>query len=346
MVKIFRGDEFIDRDNEIEFLKNKFKSLPSRILWIYGPKSTGKTTLIEYIVENELLKDKSLNVKYINFRGKMIGSYDTFIDSILEEKNEESETELNRSYNLGMFKLEAKTLKKYKENKINLFDYLINEFKGKKNILIIDEIQVLENIYIDKEKLLLNEFLNLCVRLTKELHLSHIVILTSNTIFLEQIYNNAKLKNTSEFRLIKHLDYKTIEEWLKIKNFKENEIKLIYEYLGGDIARIKKLIDNLQYSKSLEEYLKFEAIMARSEIKLFIEQSKLYEKKEEMKKLNFIMDEIIKNNLFDNNKFDGYLDIISKLCEIEILFYDPVVNITYPNSQIYKKAYELIKEKQ
>ena len=344
MVKIFRGDEFIDRDNEIEFLKNKFKSLPSRILWIYGPKSTGKTTLIEYIVENELLKDKSLNVKYINFRRKTIYNYDSFLDAVLEEKDEERETELNRSYNLGMFKLEAKTLKKYKENKINLFDYLVEEFKGKKNILIIDEIQILEDIYMSEEKLLLNEFLNFCVALTKEMHLAHIVILTSNTIFLEKIYNNAKLKKTSEFRLIKHLDYKIIEEWLKIKNFKEDEIKLIYEYLGGCIADIKKLIDNLQYSKSLEEYLKFEAIMSRSEIEIFIEQNQLSD--EEIKQLSFVFDTILKEKQFSHSKYKGYLKIVAKLCEIEILFYDPVVNITYVNSEIYKKAYELMKENQ
>jgi len=341
MVKIFRGDEFIDRENEIEFFKDKFKSLPSRILWVYGPKSTGKTTIIEYIVENELLKDKSLNVKYINFRGKTIYNYDSFLDAILEEKEDnESQTELNRIYNFWTFKLEAKTLKKYKEKKVNLFDELIKEFIGKKNILIIDEIQVLEDIYIDDEKLLLNEFLNLCVRLTKELHLSHVVILTSNTIFLEQIYNNAKLKKTSEFKRISHLDYEIIKKWLKMKNFNDKDIELIYGYLGGCIADIKKLIDNLKYAKSLEEYLKTETIMARSEIELFMEQSKLSQ--EETDKLFFVFRKILEENEFNNSKYKGYLDIISKLCEIEILFYDPAVNITYPNSQIYKKAFEIL----
>ena len=54
--KEFRGDEFIDRDKEIEFFLDYFKENPRRILWIYGPKSTGKTTLIEYIVEKALTK--------------------------------------------------------------------------------------------------------------------------------------------------------------------------------------------------------------------------------------------------------------------------------------------------
>ena len=110
----------------MKFVKDFFSKQPKRILWIYGPKSTGKTTLIEYIVENELFEDFKLfksskyNVKYINFRRKVIANYDHFIDAILEEKDDSYEysNELNRSYNLlGVFKLDAKTLTKYKQNK-------------------------------------------------------------------------------------------------------------------------------------------------------------------------------------------------------------------------------------
>ena len=60
MIKIFRGVEFIDREKEIEFFLNYFNQNPERILWVYGPKSTGKTTLIEYIIENELDKNKAI----------------------------------------------------------------------------------------------------------------------------------------------------------------------------------------------------------------------------------------------------------------------------------------------
>jgi len=72
--RFFRGEPFIDREKEIEFLKKFFEDKPRRILFLYGPKSTGKTTLIEYVIENELFEDFKLfksqkyNVKYINFR--------------------------------------------------------------------------------------------------------------------------------------------------------------------------------------------------------------------------------------------------------------------------------------
>ena len=55
-IRQYRGEDFIDRDKEMEFFLDYFKENPRRILWVYGPKSTGKTTLIEYIVEKALTK--------------------------------------------------------------------------------------------------------------------------------------------------------------------------------------------------------------------------------------------------------------------------------------------------
>jgi len=80
-IKEFRNDEFVNRIEEIEYLKQRFEKTPKEILWLYGPKSTGKTTLIEYVIEKELTSDLKIFskywIKYINFRGLMIGSYDS-----------------------------------------------------------------------------------------------------------------------------------------------------------------------------------------------------------------------------------------------------------------------------
>jgi len=207
VIKQFRGEEFVDREKEINFFLGYFKTNPKRVMWVYGPKSTGKTTLIEYILEKRL-DPKAYNIKYLNFRRTLISSFDNFVESFIEEKDiDESQTELNRNYNLfGLFKLEAKTLKNIKENRKNLFNYLIEELskEKRKNIFIVDEIQSLQDIYMNGNKKLLNEFLNFCVALTKETHLSHVLILTSNTIFLNLIYNNAKMKATSDFKFIDH----------------------------------------------------------------------------------------------------------------------------------------------
>jgi len=341
-IREFRGVEFVDREKEIEFFLNYFNQKPERILWVYGPKSTGKTTLIEYIIENEL--DNNKTIRYINFRGILIGSYDNFLNSLLEEK-EEIKTELNRTYNIfNLFKLEAKTLKQIKEDRKNLFNYLIEEFKKtKNNIFIIDEIQTLQDIYINGERLLLNEFLNFCVRLTKETHLSHIAILTSNTLFLEKIYNNSKLKETSDFKLIDHLEYEVVKEWLKTKGFSEEEIDLIYDYLGGSAPRIKKLLYHYKYFNSLKEYLEEEVEITKNEIifeknritnkefNLFLEIAKVI-----VDKGSYIFDED------DEKKRRELKEVIERFCEVEILFFDPLKNLVRASSRIYIKAFEKI----
>ena len=56
----------------------------------------------------------------------------------------------------------------------------------------------------------------------------------------------------------------------------------------------------------------------------------------------FVAKEIVKNSFFDNSKYEGYLEIISKFCEVEILFFDPIEYKTYANSKIYIKAFEKI----
>jgi len=348
-IKKFRGVDFINREKECEFFLNYFKNKPERVMWVYGPKSTGKTTLIEYILENEL-NSKEYWIKYLNLRGQMVSTYENFIYSFFDEldEDEDIQTELNRNYDIKIFKLEAKTIKKIKEHKKNLFVELINELQKikKKKILIIDEIQTLQYIYMNGGKLLLNEFLNFCVRLTKETHLSHVLILTSNTIFLTQIYNNAKMKGTSDFKLIDHLPYGEIEAWLISKDlgFRVEDVKLIYDYLGGSVALIKKLIDFRKEYNSLKEQLEEMAEIAKNEI--------IFEKNRDLTNKEFeiflqLAKIIVKNGsfIFDENDEEKRKDlkkIIHRFCDVEILFFDPIKNRVTANSRIYVKAFERI----
>ena len=55
-----------------------------------------------------------------------------------------------------------------------------------------------------------------------------------------------------------------------------------------------------------------------------------------------MIDKIVKEDCFDNKKYKGYLEIISKFCEVEILFFDPIEYKTYANSRIYVKAFEML----
>jgi AAA+ ATPase superfamily predicted ATPase len=342
---IFREKRLIDREKEIEFFKGWFEKLPEEILWVYGPKSTGKTTLIEYIIERELFDDFKLfksekyNIKYINFRAKMIGNYDMFLQSLITPND--VEIDVTSSINLGIFKMDIKRYKAIQDKRLNFFDELMEEFKksNKKNILVIDEIQKLEDIYIDKDKQLLKEFLNFCIRLTKETHISHVVILSSNTIFLERIYNDAKMKVTSKFYKINHLDKDTTIEWLKEENFSDEDISLIWEYLGGCIPLIQRMMRNKDRFNSLEEFLKDQQLGAWSEIIDYLQTDSTQEERELFRQIS---KEILLNGKYILMGDDLQIEkqLIEKWCEKEILFFEPRTREVRGNNRLYEKGLE------
>jgi AAA+ ATPase superfamily predicted ATPase len=346
----FRGKKLINREDEIKFIKEWFEKIPDEVLWIYGPKSCGKTTLIEYIVENELFDDYKLFksdkywVKYINLRGKLLSSYDIFVNSFIMPEDEKIDEKLGIELNLGMFRINYELYEKIKEKKVDLFDVLINQLKRvkKRPILIIDEIQVLEDIYINGDRELLKEFLNFCVRLTKELHLAHVVILSSNTIFIEQIHNDSKLKKTSRFYKIDYLDKQTTFKWLKEEGFSDSEIELIWEYLRGDIAYIQRLIRDRKEFPTLKDYLENQQKLAFSEIIDFIQRGGFTKQEKEIFKN--ICKKILHTGfyLLNEEDNDAELKIAEKWGEKEILFFDPLTRKVTGNTRLYEKGMELL----
>ena len=351
-IETYRGAPFVDREEEIEFFVDWFSDVPQRILWVYGPKSSGKTTVIEYVVENKLLKNRSNYwIKYINLRGKLIASYKSFLDALIVPEEVYKEIlEKNFKLTLGMFAFSSKKIKEIKKQQRNLFDVLFEEIAkekdlGKQPILIIDEIQKLRDIYIQNgngERELLKEFLNFCVRLTKETHLSHVVILTSNTVFIERIYNDARMKETSDFKKVDHLSKEKVENWLKIEKFTPEEIELVWEYLGGSIPRLLKAIKVKMKGYNLEEFLKREAWLAYTEIVDYLIE---FDEKERQYFIK-VGEDIIKKGFYSIEKINkDQKKFLQKWAEKEILFYDPLELKVTGNSRIYEKGLELLLEK-
>ena len=356
-IETYRGVPFIDREEEIEFFVDWFNEPPQRILFVYGPKSSGKTTVIEYVIEKKLLKENKRKkkskywVKYLNLREALIASYGSFLDTFfVEVKEEESEKEGKIEINVIGFK--AGVLQRIKKKQENLFKVFIRKIKeiadsGARPILIIDEIQKLRDVYMENgngERELLKEFLNFCVRLTKETHLCHVVILTSNTVFVERIYNDAKMKLTGEFKKIEHLKREQVEEWLREEGLRKEEIELVWEYLGGCIPLILKMLSYLRKGVDLKEYLEMERWLAYTEIVDYLSRGGFTE--EEEKKLEEIAKEILERGYFryDRDRKE-YLPIIEKWAEKEILFYDPLELKVTGNSRIYEKGLELLLER-
>ena len=57
---------FINRQEEIEYIKQWIDEEPKHILFFYGPKSSGKTTLISKFVDEHLNDEQQFSVKLLN----------------------------------------------------------------------------------------------------------------------------------------------------------------------------------------------------------------------------------------------------------------------------------------
>ena len=336
--------KFYDREKELNYLKTYCQLEPNSILFVYGPKSSGKTTVMLRVIE-ELSKKDDLIFFYYDLRKYATPTKEEFLEIFFERSDKKYL--LNKlEINLKIFKLGVE--ENFDFNKLSLNDVFakINESvnavvkDGKKPILVIDELQKLKSIYFNGEgkgnKSLLNELFNLFVHLTKVRHFCHVICLTSDTLFIEEIYQNSTLENTSEYFLIDWLEKGAIKNILKEEGFSEEEIDYCLNYLSLPYE-ISQLINNKKLGLSVEQTIKQWINIERDKILYLISSQKEFEMERLFKALELFEDrikvdikEIIKNNLMDEVKF---------LIKNEILFYDVVNGIIKPTS--IKKWYAI-----
>ncbi len=363
----YRDGPFVNREGDERFLLERFKGRPEKILFIYGPKSSGKTTLVEYVVENCLQNDRGVYVNYINFRGHAIVNYKDFIDIYFQPISEGQKSWLTRlkerlSLNLGLFRgsaslpikgvsfgLNIELYNQLRRNEVDPFVVLLEILRNIKEkrqpILILDEVQALQSIYMNgevRERHLLTEFFNFLVRLTKETHIAHIVVMTSETLFLEKIYNYAKLAETSDFYKIGHLSLDEVREWLSHEGIEDEAvIDLIWEYVGGSAHRINDAVRVVKKGDDIQKYLINEAKIYRGKLSQFI--SKEFDTVEEMDKFGEILADIVKKGFLIRDLKDKLeTKVLTKAIDYEFLFLDPKDEKIAFNSRIIKKGAEML----
>ena len=142
---------FINRENEMAELRNYLEGRPNSILFLYGPKSSGKTTLMYQLFE-QMEAEKRYEINFLNLRKIFLTSYDDFIDVFFKSSNAERglKTGTRRQYSLfGLFKLDAFTEKMLKKRQEDPFLIMEREFerlvkKGIRPVVIIDEFHKLD----------------------------------------------------------------------------------------------------------------------------------------------------------------------------------------------------------
>jgi uncharacterized protein len=194
---------FVNREDELAYLETWISAKPENILFLYGPKSSGKTTLIYRFIEQNLSKG-GYDIKHFNLRKLLLVNYESFLRAFFEMKSSEQVKETCQ-YDLKVFKLSVETLKGLESRKLDPFVVMEKELeksnkKGKRSVIIIDE--------------LLNEIFNFFVAMTKGSHLCHVIIASSDGYFIERIYQDSKLKKTSEFMEVEYLQQADVMDWL------------------------------------------------------------------------------------------------------------------------------------
>ena len=252
---------FINRTSEIKYLKDWIDQKPDQLLFIYGPKSSGKTTLLmKFIDEN--LNNKDFDIKNFNLRKIFISNYQSFIQTFFEidySLSNKDHIKKRQEYNLKVFKMTKEVIKDLENKILDPFVVMEKELqkiykKGKRPIIIIDELQALEDVYMNGQRELLNELFNFFVALTKELHLCHIIIASSDGYFMKRIYEDSKLTKTSNFFEIDYLNKDDIKSWLSnlkkessitAYTLSEKQIEMIWKFFGGSMWEISDLLGHL-----------------------------------------------------------------------------------------------------
>ena len=252
---------FINRKNDIIFLQEWISEKPNQILFLYGPKSSGKTTLLYQLVTRLSSNKKQFEFKILNLREILINNYKDFIQiffgvNTLQEKGDIKET---REYNTKIFKLKVEVLKGIYSKELDPFKVMKRELEKLNNnkimpVIIIDELQSLENIYLNGQRELIKELFNFFVSITKETHLAHVIISSSDGFFIDRIYTDSKLSKTSHFLEIDYLGKEDVLYWLnnlkKESNLdlilSQSQIKAIWKYFGGSVWEISKFLTILR----------------------------------------------------------------------------------------------------
>ncbi|SLM27592.1 hypothetical protein MTBBW1_1040049 [Desulfamplus magnetovallimortis] len=248
---------FLGRSYEMDFLQSWIVEKPKNILFLYGPKSSGKTTLLYKFIEQNLNNIK-YDIKHFNLRRLLLINYESFLRAFFELKTSEQVKE-QRQYDLKVFKLSVETIKGLELKDIDPFIVMARELqkqvkKAKRPIIIIDELQALDEIYFNGDRELLKEMFNFFVAMTKESHLCHVIIASSDGYFIDRIYNDSRLKKTSEFLEVDYLGFDDVMEWLanlekysKIDEFVLTDFQkqVMWDFFGGSCWEISNFLGHL-----------------------------------------------------------------------------------------------------
>ncbi|MEA1864949.1 MAG: ATP-binding protein [Euryarchaeota archaeon] len=339
--------EFHNREKETKEILDLLDSEPSLITFVYGPINSGKTTLINHLIGQ---LQGGYATFYINLRGRFITDYEDFLNvlfeidegGVIDNISEYAQSALKDLKILSGIPIPTNLFEQIFEKKDkskDMFRYIESLFaeisKKRVPVLVIDELQVIGDMKING--LLIYKLFNFFVRLTKELHLAHIFVITSDSLFIERIYSEAMLSGRCRYLAVDDFDYETTMDFLDKYNFNDMEKEVAWEYCGGKPVCLVELVSREKREEKAREMLGIRT----GQIEGLIEDAKEFGYK-----ISYDKEEIVLNDedlLKGIERFgsEEYLKagelpkpIKLGLIKANILFLDPVKQIIKPQSQL------------
>jgi len=342
-----RRIEFHNREKETKEIMDILDTEPSLITFVYGPINSGKTTMISHLIK-ELPEDYA--PFYVNLRGRFITGYEDFLNVLFEiDEGDEvgNVTEYAKSIlkDLGAvsgipipINLFEQIFEKKDKSK-DMFKYIEQFFveisKKRTPILIIDELQVIGDLKVDG--FLIYKLFNFFIRLTKELHLAHVFAITSDSRFIERVYNEAILEGRCRYLLVDDFDCETTAAFLEGYGFTDDEKSAAWEYCGGKPVYLLELIRADDRDREIGRLLRMRAGELKTFLKTLKELGDKITVKEERYDISYekVVDAL--KMFLDEEEIGMWsIDEISKyyLVTNNILFLDPDSGIIKPQSKL------------
>lgn len=342
---------FYNREEDIRRMKAVLSGEPNLVYFVYGPINSGKTALLMKVFD-ELPEE--YRVFYINFRARDVEDVEDLIRVLFRVK--EGERKISE-FLRELLKSSAKVIERLggipiPENVFNLlfrradkvedvFAFLEDYFRtivtqGVRPVFVLDEMQTIKEVLNATGRPVLGRLFNFLVRLTKETHLCHSLCATSDCLFIEDIYTNARLEGRSKYLLVD--DLKKEDAFRVYEGFGFEDKELVWDYIGGKVGDMVGLFEEKKQGYGEREAL---SRMLKDEIGRleWIRLKKLRKKEEGKEVWNFLLKF---RDIWEVNERELEEDFDKLLFWIEenVLFYNPVDGTVRPQSRLIQRAIE------
>ena len=218
---------------------------PNKILAVTGKANCGKTALMQEVMKR---LSATHTFFYLDLRKHYISDAQDFAISLYHlfyQHDRRQQVE----FTLGPLKVGFKEVLTKEEVK-NVVNALLSGVekrlvKEKNPVLVIDELQVLKELYVNGEKKLIDRLLEFFVSLTKHQHLAHVIVLTSDSTFYAELYEDSGMQKRVIYKILDELvedEAKQLIEYYLQKHKLSLSVREVYRYTGGNPALIDEVL--------------------------------------------------------------------------------------------------------